>query len=295
VQLEAGLQPIPGYRLTGPLGAGAFAQVWEAENDGQKVALKFIDCRAHPASLVASEVRVLRALAGLRHPHIVELFGVHSWSRYLVLMMERADSNLADLRTAYQQQTGHNVPADHALELLEQAAMALDFLAAGKLPGFPSSRGLQHCDVKPSNLLLVGNHLKVADFGLCAGAGWHTHKGWKGTIPYAAPELGNGGAAVPGTDQYALAVTFCELVMGDRPFFKGNKKDSWSGAIPIDMTKLRDSEFPVISRALHPMPSARWPSCQAFIAALRKAAQAPRSTVRIFPRGSRGSLRVVKV
>jgi serine/threonine protein kinase len=271
--------------------------VWEAKtDDGQTVALKFIDCRAHPASLVAGEVRVLRALSGLRHPHIVQFIGVHSWSRYLVLMMERADSNLADLRAAYQEQTGGNVPVDHALELLGQAAEALDFLSTARLPGFPSSRGLQHCDVKPSNLLLVGTRLKVADFGLCAGAGWQMlKKGWKGTIPYAAPELGNGGTAVPGTDQYALAVTFCEMVMGSRAFWNGRTKDSWSSGPPIDMTKLRESEFPVISRALHPMPSARWPSCQAFIAALRKASHVSRPSVRIFPRGSRGSLRTVKV
>jgi serine/threonine protein kinase len=296
VQLEAGLQPIPGYRLTGPLGAGAFAQVWEARNDnGQRVALKFIDCRAHPASLVASEVRVLRALAGLRHPNIIQLFGVHPWSRYLVLMMERADSNLADLHAAYREQAGGNVPADHALDLLEQAAIALDFLATTTLPGFASSRGLQHCDVKPSNLLVVGTRLKVADFGLCAGSGWRTHKrGWKGTLPYAAPELFNGGAA-PGTDQFALAVTYCEMVMGERLFWKGSLKDTPPPGIPIDLTKLRENEFPVLVRALHPMPSSRWPSCQAFVAALRKAVAAPRSEVRIFPRGSRGSLRACQV
>jgi serine/threonine protein kinase len=293
VTLEVGLQPMPGYRLVGPLGSGAFGIVWEAErNDGQRVALKFIDCRTRPASIIAGEVRMLRGLTELRHPHFIPLLGVHASTKYLVLEMERADGNLADLHAAYQEQTGGNMPADHALELLDQAAAALDFLAEIKSPVL-SAHGLQHCDVKPSNLLIVGETLKVGDFGLCAGSGWQTHTGgWKGTLPYAAPELFKGSAA-PGTDQYALAVTFCELVMGDRAFCKRDSRETAPTCMPIDMTKLRTSEFPVIMRALHPYPSSRWPSCKAFLQSLRKVVCEPRgaASVRIFPRGLHGPLR----
>jgi serine/threonine protein kinase len=277
--LHPGERPIPGHRLTRRLGAGAFGEVWEAVDvQGKPVALKFLDCRTRSPSMVSSEVRVLRGLSELRHPHIIQLYGVHASSRYLILSMERADGNLADLRQAYQEEAKTNIPADHALELLEQAAGALDFLAEVKLPGFNSaSRGLQHCDIKPTNLLLVGDRLKVADFGLCAGASWRgAGKGWRGTPPYAAPELYNG-TGVVGTDQYALAVTFCDLVMSGRPF---RTSDSWQDApmgIPIDLTKLREREAPVIRRALHPHPSSRWPSCRAFVAALREAVQKPRS------------------
>jgi serine/threonine protein kinase len=243
--------------------------------------------------MVACEVRVLRKLAELSHPNIINLLGVHASSKYLVLVMERADGNLADLRKVYQEQTGDNIPPDHALDMLDQAAEALDFLAELKLPGITQSGGLQHCDIKPSNLLLVGDTLKVADFGLCAGAGWQTHTGgWKGTLPYAAPELYNG-AATRGTDQYALAVTFCELVMGDRPFLKDYGQAPSATSMPIDLTKLREREFPVLVRALHPFPSSRWPSCKAFMHALRKAVTQSRSSssVRIYPRGMSGSIR----
>lgn len=295
--LEVGLQPIPGYRLTRPLGKGAFGEVWEArhEQTDERLALKFLDCRARSASVIASEVRVLRALAGLEHPHIIPLKGVHACGKYFILIMERADCTLGDLHDAYIQQTGGNVPVDHALELLEQAADALDFLASARLVGVSTSaRGLQHCDIKPSNLLLVGNQLKVGDFGLCASASWVTHsKGWKGTRPYAAPELFKGSAA-PGTDQYALAVTFCELVMGAGVFWPDSQINSAPNGMPIDMTKLREKEFQVISRALHPYPSSRYPSCKAFLEALRQVVQMPRSgsttSSRIYPRGLRGPL-----
>ncbi len=252
-----------------------------------------MDCRTHSATVIAGEIRVLRKLADLRHPNIINLLGVHASSKYMVLVMERADGNLSDLRQAYQEQTNGNIPPEHALELLDQAAEALDFLAQLKLPGITHTGGLQHCDVKPTNLLLVGDTLKVADFGLCAGSGWHTHgAGWKGTLPYAAPELFNGSAA-RGTDQFSLAVTFCELVMGERPFLKRDPNLSSPMGPPIDMTKLREREFPVIARALHPFPSSRWPSCKAFVQALRSAAVTPRgaTSVRIYPRGKSGSIR----
>jgi serine/threonine-protein kinase len=225
------------------------------------------------------EVRVLRSLQELRHPNIIGLLGVYASSHYIILSMEQADGNLDDLRQAYREETGKNIPPDHLLEILEQAAGALDFLTTVKLPGInPASAGLQHCDVKPSNLLLLANTVKVADFGLCAGTSWKTHRsGWRGTPPYVAPELYNGQPTV-GTDQFALAITYLKLCTGERPFYPGDPAAT-PPSMPVDLTKLREKEVPIIARALHPQPSARWPSCRAFIQALRQAIVLPRPEV----------------
>jgi serine/threonine protein kinase len=295
--LGSGLDQIPGYQLIQQIGAGAFGVVWEAKGrDGEPVALKLLDCRTLSRSQIADEVRVLRALSELRHPHIIRLLSIQPSAHRLVLVMEKADGNLHDLRQVYRQETGKNIPLDHALELLEQAAEALDFLAGLKLPALPSSRGLQHCDIKPSNLLLLGECLKVADFGLCAGTSWQTHTraGWRGTPPYAAPELYHGKPAV-GTDQFALAVTFCNLVMGERPFWKHARPQDAPAGMPIDLTKLREHEVSVIARALHPQPSLRWSSCRAFIDALRQANVYPRLLSTLKRRGSSGMVRKIKV
>ncbi len=288
--IHAGLNPIAGLRLTRPLGRGAFAEVWEATRGEDRFALKFLDCRQRGASEVASEVRVLRSLSGLKHPNIIQLHEVHAWERYVVLVMERADGNLEDLRLAYQESSGENVPPRHALDLLDQAARALDFIAAAKPAVAMVAKGLQHCDVKPSNLLLVGNTLKVADFGLCVGTGWHTHsRGWRGTPPFAAPEL-FGGCPSPGTDQFSLAVTFCAMVMGSRPFVQADLSSTPIG-IPIDLMTLRTHEAPVFGRALHRYPSSRYATCKEFMQELRKVIEAPRPSSKIFPRGVAGSLR----
>jgi serine/threonine protein kinase len=294
--LEVGSQPIPGHRLTRRLGAGAFGEVWEAHDPDEKlVALKFMDCRAASPSLISSEIRVLRGLSELQHPHCIRMYGVHSTAQHIVLSMERADGNLDDLRQVYLEETGKNIPIDHVLELLEQAAEGLDFLAELQLPNVnPSSRGLQHCDIKPSNLLLLGDCVKIADFGLCAGTNWQTHRnGWRGTPPYAAPELFKGQAAV-GTDQYALCITFLHLCAGDRPFWNHPPEDAPPSGMPIDLTKLRERELPVFARALHPNASSRWPSCRAFIQALREISQSCRPPLSFRSRGLRPTLQTIR-
>lgn len=290
--LEVGLQPLPGYRLSQPLGKGAFGEVWEALNaEGTSVALKFMDCRTKSPSMISSEIRVLRGLRELQHPGIIQLQGVSAYSHYIVLCMERADGNLSDLKQAYHEETGKTIPNDHLLELLEQVAEVLDFLAGVKLPGFNStSQGLQHCDIKPTNILLKGDLVKVGDFGLCASTAWQTHKNsWKGTLPYAAPELYRGQATV-GTDQFALAVTYCELCAGDRPFFRATPAPDGPPSMPIDLTKIREREVPILSRALHPHPTSRYPSCRAFLAALREAIRTPRRPIRPLTTPLRASL-----
>jgi serine/threonine protein kinase len=288
--LEVGSQPIPGHRLTQRLGAGAFGEVWEAHDpDGNLVALKFMSCRS--PSVVSSEIRIFRGLSELNHPRFIGMYGIHATATHIVLSMERADGNLEDLRQVYLEETGKNIPADHLLDLLEQVAEGLDFLSELKLEGVnQSSRGLQHCDIKPSNLLLLGDTVKIADFGLCAGTNWQTHRNsWRGTPPFAAPELFKGQATI-GTDQFALCITFLRLCAGDRPFWNSQPIDAPPAGLPIDLTKLRERELPIIARALHPHADSRWPSCQAFIQALRDVTQSYRQPLGLRLRRMRPSL-----
>ncbi|NBO92540.1 MAG: serine/threonine protein kinase [Planctomycetia bacterium] len=282
---EPGLEPVPGFTLTGRLGQGAFGDVWEAVGLGNRcVALKFLDCRKRPASMVSAEIRLLRELSSLKHPNIITLHGVHCWGQYVVLNMERADTNLNDLLHTHREQHGTNLPVDQVLDYMTQAAAALDFIAGWRHSSLTGSQGMQHCDVKPTNLLLVGPVLKLADFGLCAGTGWQTHRGGcRGTPPYAAPELYRGTAS-PTTDQFSLAVTFCELVFGDSVFVRRSPADTPALGMPVELSKLGEKEYPILSRAMHPFPSSRYSSCKLFIDELRRAMATPLPAPRFIPR-----------
>jgi serine/threonine protein kinase, bacterial len=274
--LHVGSEPVLGFSLRSRLGVGAFGEVWEARPPGGgRVALKFVDSRMKDASILRAEVRVLRALSESAHPNFIRLLGVFASSHYLVLSMERADGNLEELKQMYRQVSGRNIAPEHLLELLAQVAAGLDFFARLRLPGFNlASSGMQHCDVKPTNLLLVGDVVKIADFGLCAAMGQQTHKhGCRGTPPFAAPELFRGRASST-SDQFSLAVTYCDLVAGERILTPVNQ--GGEATLEVNLSKVRGRERPVLERALAADPSRRWPSCQSFVDALREVALPPR-------------------
>lgn len=287
--LQIGFAPLPGYRLVGHLGTGGFGDVWEAiDPRGERVAMKFLNCRHMPGQMVANEVRHLVALRELEHPNLIRLLSVSAAAQYVILTMELAEGSLADLHELYFEQTGGPIPSDHLLELLGQAAEALDFLSRLRVrrQGFSAS-GLQHCDVKPSNLLILGNQLKVADFGLCGRDRWgEKRRGFMGTPPYAPPELYEGRISER-TDQYSLAVTFCELAIGERVFEKPATSRGDRFRPVLNFGQMREAERLVLARALDPKAMNRWPDCTTFIRELRKAVETPRSASRLTVAGRR--------
>jgi serine/threonine protein kinase, bacterial len=267
--VDACAEPMPGCKLTQLLGRGGFGEVWEGVgHDGAKMAFKFLPCRNHPGSVTVNEVRLLLSLRALKHPNVIELKNVVATANYVVIAMERADGNLLELLRAYNAETGTHIPPDHLCELLSQAAAALDFLAKQKLTGLGfGSTGLQHCDIKPTNLLIIGDQVKVADFGLCAPQMWNQSRlSAFGTPAYAPPELASG-RVTERTDQFSLAVTYCELRTGRLPF----KSNGFQKSDKPDLARFSERERLVLAKALDPKWLDRYASCTEFMTALQEA------------------------
>ena len=89
------------------------------------------------------------------------------------------------------------------------------------------------------------------------------------TLAYAAPEFFDGFTSNR-SDQYALAVTYCQLRGGKLPFF-GTDVTVTAGHLlgTPDLEALPEAERPILARALSKRPEDRWPSCTAMIEALR--------------------------
>ena len=137
---------------------------------------------------------------------------------YIIVVMELADGSLLDLFARYREEAHTPLPPELACVYLAQAAEALDFLNAHQHEVQDQRLGFQHCDVKPSNLLLFDDVVKLSDYGLSSatGAVLRLHRR-AGTPAYAAPEVFQGRIS-DWTDQYSLAVTYCELRGGRLPF-----------------------------------------------------------------------------
>jgi serine/threonine protein kinase len=140
--LEEGAEPVAGYRLARRIARGGFGEVWEARGPGGfPAALKFV---ALGGGAGAVEAAALERVKGLRHSHLLALFGAWRTVRWLVIASELADRSLADRLRECRAEGLPGVPGPKLLRHLRDCAECLDYL---------NGVGVQHRDVKPHNLL----------------------------------------------------------------------------------------------------------------------------------------------
>jgi serine/threonine protein kinase len=259
--IQAGMEPYPGFRLTRFLGRGGFSEVWEAEVAGSSpIALKFMPTEQGGAA--PREIRALQLIRQLNHPNLIRVDRVWIYETYIVLAMELAEGGLNDLLEAYQAEFSTPIAAEQICFYLGQAAEAIDFLNERRHKIDGQLVAIQHCDIKPSNVLLCGDLVKLSDFGLSSVMAGHLNYHRRaGTTLYAAPEVFQGRLS-DRTDQYALAVTYCELRTGRLPFPGAPEHFDPEYVPPApDLSGLPEAERTIIARALHPIPQNRWPTC----------------------------------
>src|SRR5262249_36543907 len=165
---------------------------------------------------------------------------------------------------------GPALSPQHFCHYPPQAAGARAFLNARRHPLCGRRVAVRHCDVKPSNLLVLDGKVKLADFSLAAQVTspmWYHHR--VGTLAYTAPEMLQGWLS-DRTDQFALAITYCELRGGRRPSPDPPPAAGTDcGRRAPDLAMLTAAEARVIARGLAPVPQDRWPTCTEMMDRLR--------------------------
>src|SRR5207249_3648143 len=254
-----------GYRLLSKLGSGGYGEVWKCEAPGGLLkAIKIIHADIDPTSdkRTEQELTALRRVQAVRHPYLLSLERYDIVEGRLVIVTELADCNLWDRFTEFRQLRQAGIPRDDLLRYIYEAAEVLDLMN--------NQYQLQHLDIKPQNLFLVHDHIKVADFGLVRDLDGVKRASEGGATPvYAAPESFEG-IITPYCDQYSLAIVYQELLTGKRPFSAVNLQQLIAQHLQSapDLNALPPNDRAAVAKALAKRPEDRHASCRDFVRGL---------------------------
>jgi serine/threonine protein kinase len=290
-------EPVPGFRLARTLAQGELTTIWRAVGPGgTDAALKIIRL---VSSQTVREFCSIRLLKHIRHPNIVPTLAF--WLKdsqgnlldetlldaqfceseapgsasadELIIAMGLGDKSLADRLQECQRAGTIGLPPAELLDFLGDAAKGIDYLnqpihdlGSGKV-------GIQHCDIKPGNILIVGNAAQVCDLGIARIMGDPRTTDVVGSVAYVAPEVLLKSLPSEATDQYSLAISYCELRTGRLPFQAASAAGACFAHLKgqFDFGGLLEAEQAVIARATAMVPEQRFPNCTAMVDALKEA------------------------
>jgi len=208
------------YLLLARVGAGGMGEVWRAEDTrlGRTVAIKVL-----PPSVVADVEatarlkREARTAAQLYHPSIATIHSIEQDGDHIFIVEEFVEG---DSLTRVIRRGGLS-----EAEICRIARAVADALAEAH------AKGIVHRDIKPDNIIVAGNRVKVLDFGIAKQVGivgatssdtptaFVTQQGMiLGTIHYMSPEQALGKTIDGRADVFSLGVVLYEMATGRRPF-----------------------------------------------------------------------------
>ncbi|WP_442509298.1 protein kinase domain-containing protein [Novipirellula sp. SH528] len=257
--LQRGYEFASGYRLEEFLGRGQFGEVWRASAPGgTQTAVKFIDLSGGQGN---KEYDAIKRIKLIRHANLMPITAI--WlldaagkliedtpdqavatmdvselitpdrgsfamprtrePATLVVAMLLAGKSLLDRMVECLRETNTGIPARELLSYMEDSAKGLDFLNDTRHDLGSGEVAIQHCDVKPANIVILGNSAVICDFGLARilTRTQITATSASGTPAYMAPEAIEGKPS-QSSDQYSLAISYYHLRTGTLPMKEGS-------------------------------------------------------------------------
>jgi len=234
----------------------------------RRVAIKVL--RPELAAILGAErfLKEIEVTANLQHPHILPLFDSGEADGLLYYVMPYVEG-----QSLRQRLTAHpHLDVAAAVALTTQLARAL--AAAHR-------EGILHRDLKPENVMIRDGEPLLADFGIAlasdeTGADRLTETGLSiGTPRYMSPEQATGERDLDArSDLYSLACILYEMIAGVPPHDDLTPQAVITQRLlgPPDMAPVRRASpalADVLTRALAPARDDRFPSAEAFVAALQ--------------------------
>lgn len=186
------------------LGGTEHSAVFLAERSGQsaqgkKAAIKLVAADAD----AERQLSRWRSAAQLSHPHLIRIFEsgrtqIES-TPLLYVVMEYASEDLAQILPE------RALTPDEVADLLPPLLDALAYL---------HEKGFVHGDIKPSNLLVAGEQLKLSADEVTSAAGIDPGRTWRDV--YDAPEIA-AGTISPAADLWSLGLTLVAALTQKAP------------------------------------------------------------------------------
>ncbi|HEX6107345.1 MAG TPA: serine/threonine-protein kinase [Gemmatimonadales bacterium] len=208
------------YTVERELGRGGMATVFLGRDaEGKPVALKLLNPEL--ASTVGADRfrREIRVAARLQHPNILGVLD----SGVAAVPMGGGTVDFLWFTMPYVE--GQNVwerlEKEGALPYIEVVRIGR---AVADALDYAHRQGVVHRDIKPDNILLEGDRVLVADFGVARAVSEVAEKLTAtgmvvGTPTYMSPEQASGEREIDGrTDIFALGCVLYELLAGEAPF-----------------------------------------------------------------------------
>ncbi len=262
----------PAFRLDRELKGGGMSRVFVATEQalGRRVVIKLLPPEL--AAGVNSERfrREIQLAAQLHHPHIVPLLAAGEIDGLLYYTMPFIEGESLRERLAAR----GPFPVRDVVRMMHDVVDALAYAHA---------RGIVHRDIKPGNILTLGAHALVTDFGVAKAisvalpiSGVTTGGVAIGTPAYMAPEqLAGDPNADHRMDIYAAGLLAYELLAGESPFTGSSPQATMAAQLtrvpePVDTIR---SDVPaplasIITRCLQKSPEARYPAADELLADL---------------------------
>jgi serine/threonine protein kinase len=275
------------YRIDDELAGGGMSRVFAATEHalGRKVVVKVLPPELSAGVNRERFQREIQVAAQLQHPHIVPLLSAGripspdgtAEGELLFYTMPFIEGE--SLRSALARRG--RLPVRNVVRIMHDVADALAYAHA---------RGVVHRDIKPGNILTIGSHALVTDFGVAKAlsaampvTGMTSGGIAIGTPAYMAPEQL---AADPGADHridiYAVGLLAYELLSGKSPFVGTSPQATMAAQltrVPDPLDTLRDDVPPslatIIMRCLEKLPENRPQTASALLDELEGVATLP--------------------
>jgi eukaryotic-like serine/threonine-protein kinase len=290
------------YTIERTLGRGGMATVFLAHSrEGAEVALKLLNPELGSNIGADRFRREIRVAGQLQHPNILSV--LDSGVATLAGGIDFLWFTMPDVRGVNVWERFEQTGAFTHAEVVRIGRAVADALA------YAHEKGVVHRDIKPDNILLEGDRVLVADFGV-ARAVSEVHEKLTatgmvvGTPTYMSPEQASGERELDGrSDIFALACVLYELLSGEAPFHGPTPQAALMRRFTGPPRPLRplldvpESLEATVLKALSRDPRDRHPTAAAFSEALAGREPAPpKETKQIevgAKSGGRGCLGVV--